>query len=123
MELYLVIILCSIFREEELGSEEDDETEEEEQEQEDEQGKNKVQRPLESNVNTRMDECNEDSHSHSHSDSVGNEDESSDNKKESEERLGPLKESTITLGNKTEKRKQRLLEKYKKLQGKCFVMS
>ena len=117
----MVIILCPIFREEELGSEEDDETEEEEQEQEDEQGKNKVQRPLESNVTNRMDECNEDSHSHS--DSVGIEDESSDNKKESEERLGPLKESTITLDNKTEKRKQRLLEKYKKLQGKSFVIS
>lgn len=117
----MVIILCPIFREEELGSEEDDETEEEEQEHEDEQGKNKVQRPLESNVTNRMDECNEDSHSHS--DSVGIEDESSDNKKESEERLGPLKESTITLDNKTEKRKQRLLEKYKKLQGKYFGMS
>ena len=110
--------MCPIFREEELGSEEDDETEEEE-EQEDEQGKNKKQRPLESNVNTRMDECNEDSHS----DSVENDDESSDNKKESEERLGPLKESTVTLDKETEKRKQRLLEKYKKLQGKCFVMS
>ncbi|RMX49486.1 hypothetical protein pdam_00023599 [Pocillopora damicornis] len=100
------------YEEEELGSEEDDETEEEE-EQEDEQGKNKKQRPLESNVNTRMDECNEDSHS----DSVENDDESSDNKKESEERLGPLKESTVTLDKETEKRKQRLLEKYKKLQG------
>lgn len=119
MELYLFIILCPFFREEELGSEEDGETEEEEQEHEDEQGKNKVQRPLESNVNTRMDECNEDSHS----DSVENDDESSDNKKESEERLGPLKESTVTLDKETEKRKQRLLEKYKKLQGKCFVMS
>ena len=118
MELYLFIILCPFFREEELGSEEDDETEEEE-EQEDEQGKNKKQRPLESNVNTRMDECNEDSHS----DSVENDDESSDNKKESEERLGPLKESTVTLDKETEKRKQRLLEKYKKLQGKSFVIS
>ena len=118
MELYLFIILCPFFREEELGSEEDDETEEEE-EQEDEQGKNKKQRPLESNVNTRMDECNEDSHS----DSVENDDESSDNNEESEERPGPLKESTITLDKETEKRKQRLLEKYKKLQGKCFVMS
>ena len=107
--------MCPIFREEELGSEEDDETEEEE-EQEDEQGKNKKQRPLESNVNTRMDECNEDSHSNS----VENDDESSDNK---EERPGPLKESTITLDKETEKRKQRLLEKYKKLQGKSFVMS
>ena len=110
--------MCPIFREEELGSEEDDETEEEE-EQEDEQGKNKKQRPLESNVNTRMDECNEDSYS----DSVENDDESSDNKKESEERLGPLKESTVTLDKETEKRKQRLLEKYKKLQGKSFVIS
>lgn len=110
--------MCPIFREEELGSEEDDETEEEE-EQEDEQGKNKKQRPLESNVNTRMDECNEDSYS----DSVENDDESSDNKEESEERPGPLKESTITLDNETEKRKQRLLEKYKKLQGKSFVIS
>ena len=108
--------MCPIFREEELGSEEDDETEEEEQEHEDEQGKNKVQRPLESNVNTRMDECNEDSHSNS----VENDDESSDNK---EERPGPLKESTITLDKETEKRKQRLLEKYKKLQGKSFVIS
>lgn len=110
--------MCPIFREEELGSEEDDETEEEE-EQEDEQGKNKKQRPLESNVNTRMDECNEDSYS----DSVENDDESSDNKEESEERPGPLIESTITLDKETEKRKQRLLEKYKKLHGKSFVIS
>lgn len=100
------------YEEEELGSEEDDDTEEE-QEDEQEQEKDQIQQPLEIDESANQDECSEDSDN----DRVESDDESSDSKEEAKEKPGPLKESLIKIDRETEKKKQKLLEKYKKLQG------